>query len=474
MQPVATMIAISLRQFPASIPPALWGAIGLVTLYLLYVVLSWKSQDSGNRLNPLAVAIGADGRYSSSKLQFAIWTATVMWAYITIFAAFKQMEYATSLIDIGIPPFIMIAMGISTVTIVGAKAITVNKLENGQIQKTPPSAALGFAGSATTTPPAGGTPATGARLSQVFLDDDSYSDLSKIQMVSWTLIAVVVYVMEVLERVGRMAALGQMPGFKTFRGALADGTMTPSMMESILSGTLVNNVHEPIVRLLDSFASLPDIDPSLMILMGLGQGAYLGKKLVTNYTPRLRSLAPSSGTPGSTVQIAGEAFGEVDGQVLVNGDPVPTRVGSWTDRSITFELPEQRLDGSNWPHGQVLVGVMANGIPSANSLPFVITDKVPSITKLPSTARPQDEVTIEGANFGAPNDNLVVLVAPGSRELTRIEGDGIKEWNDDKIRFKLPLNDANGRLLAGQVFVEVQSNGRKSQRNRSFSIVHSS
>jgi hypothetical protein len=38
-------------------------------------------------------------------------------------------------------------------------------------------------------------------------------------------------------------------------------------------------------------ATLPDIDTALMVLMGLGHSAYLGKKLILTTSPAINQLA---------------------------------------------------------------------------------------------------------------------------------------------------------------------------------------
>jgi len=73
--------------------------------------------------------------------------------------------------------------------------------------------------------------AAAPKLGGLLLDDDGAPDLSKIQLVMWTFIGVVIY----LAKVGHQ--------------------------------------FESDVR------QLPDIDRTLMILMGLGHSAYLGKKI---------------------------------------------------------------------------------------------------------------------------------------------------------------------------------------------------
>ncbi len=62
-----------------------------------------------------------------------------------------------------------------------------------------------------------------------------------------------------------------------------------------------------------SLPVLPDIDAVLMVLMGLGEGAYLEKKLGTvRAASKLRStvLAPGSGRLGSDITITGLALGD--------------------------------------------------------------------------------------------------------------------------------------------------------------------
>jgi hypothetical protein len=44
-------------------------------------------------------------------------------------------------------------------------------------------------------------------------------------------------------------------------------------------------------------SGLPDIDPALVVLMGLGQAAYLGKKLISTTTPILHEPGPRQRPP---------------------------------------------------------------------------------------------------------------------------------------------------------------------------------
>src|SRR5450759_4910177 len=113
---------------------------------------------------------GADGRPSSSKFQFFLWTIVVLFAYVSIFAARYGTPQQQAVNQI--PRNVLIAMGLSVTTLVAAKGITSSYVSSGQLQK----------------------PANQGK-GGLFTDDDGYSDLSKIQMLAWTLVALAVYVL---------------------------------------------------------------------------------------------------------------------------------------------------------------------------------------------------------------------------------------------------------------------------------------
>ena len=70
----------------------------------------------------------------------------------------------------------------------------------------------------------------------LFLDDSGYPDLAKIQLMSWTFIGVGIFLL------------------KTLSG--------------IIGST-------------EALTAVPDIDGTLVALMGIGEGAYIGKKIIT-------------------------------------------------------------------------------------------------------------------------------------------------------------------------------------------------
>lgn len=81
-------------------------------------------------------------------------------------------------------------------------------------------------------------------MAQVVTDDENAPDLSKVQMLAWTALAGVIYLI------------------KTFQ-----------MLGQYITGD-------------NDLSQLPDIDTTLMALMGIGQAAYLGKKAADVETPK--------------------------------------------------------------------------------------------------------------------------------------------------------------------------------------------
>lgn len=292
------------------------GIITLVILWLIYKVLAGK-------WNPWELIKGRDGKPSASKLQFFLWTAVALFSYVTILSArFYKGNY--DVID-EIPKNLLIAMGFGVVTMAAAKGITVSYVSSGRADKKP---------AKPTTDPENKLNADSIAKPKadspdwVYRDDDGYPDLSKIQLIAWTLIALVMYLIRL------------------------DYQMNASL------------------------STLPDIDPALMVLMGLGQGAYLGKKLVTTDVPRLSGLSLGSGPPGTIINITGMSFGaNQDGSIItIDGSPFNLSVKTWEDSRITLQIPANHPNGTEWSKGQrISFGLIVNGQESANSLPFTVT-----------------------------------------------------------------------------------------------------
>ena len=137
-------------------------------------------------------------------------------AYAAIYSLKVEAHHFDAINEI--PKNVLIAMGMSVISAAAAKSITVSYFSTGCITKSV-------------------VPSGSSSFGAIFQDDAGFPDFSKVQMIAWTFIAIVTY----------LIAVG-------------------------------SKIHQR------DYSSLPDIDSALMVLMGLGHGAYLGKKLVSQDT----------------------------------------------------------------------------------------------------------------------------------------------------------------------------------------------
>lgn len=187
------------------------GAVVLLWVIAGIVTGSWS---------PLKYVEGADGRPSTSKFQWLFWTAIVFFAYVAVYAAKAQYGYVDATATI--PENVLYAITFSTATMAAAKGVT-----SAYAKRTP---GLKVA-------PAAADPTKG--IAGLVNDDTNQPDLSKLQMVGWTVLIGIIYVTRVVQVVYAYYSR--------------------------------NN----------DLTQLPDIDKALMVLMGISQGGYLGKKIAT-------------------------------------------------------------------------------------------------------------------------------------------------------------------------------------------------
>lgn len=296
------------------------AGIGVVVLALLLITRSQPDKTLAGKV--LSVIQGQDGRLSTSKFQWFVWTIAAVGGFSALFAA--RALRGASAGDIGVPANILIALGFSTVTMATAKGITTAYIAGGRVDKSADKSSL-----------KGG----------LLTDDDGIADLSKIQLVTWTIIAIGIWTYLVLTRLGDIAYAKNLDA---------------------------------------ASASLPDIPAALMVLMGLSQGGYLGKKLVTidAFNLSLDSLVPSTAKPKEIVALYGSGFGEAksdamalpakdNSAVLVGGRKADTAM--WSDGQIQFQVPELSPDNNSWSGTEpVPVGVVMDGHMSDKTLTLTV------------------------------------------------------------------------------------------------------
>lgn len=289
-------------------PATQWSlVIGLVAIFVIWLIYGKIAQDYWLK----KLVEGADRRASSSKLQWTLWTIVILFTFITIYIA-RGMNGVWDPVQ-EIPQNALIAMGFSITTMAAAKAITTEGVASGQITKPPKT--------------------NGSFLGDIIKDESGHPDLSKVQMMSWTLIAIVTYILYLV------------------------------------------NIVSTETGVIEEVLKFPDIPAALMVLMGLGQGAYIGKKLVTKDTPRITGLSPGTGKGGTKIELTGESFGvRQDGSLItIDGSPITVAINpsDWTDSKIAFTMPNTPPIGNSWVNSKIRLGLIINGHES-NDVPFTI------------------------------------------------------------------------------------------------------
>jgi hypothetical protein len=238
----------------------------------------------------------------------------LIWTCVILFAYVAVFSADPTKSISGIPGNVLTALGLSIVTATAAKGITTSLVESGSVikQKNPGA----------------------AKLREFFEDDNGKLDLGKSQMLAWTGIAVLVYIYR--------------------------------LYAAIKTGSFV----------VDGSATLPDIDSTLMVLMGLGQGAYLGTKLTTTNTPKITGLSVGAGKKGDKLTIFGSSFTDSKEGNLITFDGKPLQVNpaetEWKDAQISLTIPDSGVSATT-PEGlRVEIGVVVGGHESLNKLPFTL------------------------------------------------------------------------------------------------------
>ena len=165
--------------------------------------------------------VGSDGRYSNSKTQMASWFMVVIAAYLASIAMRLDVGGGALLGGVSIPTNLLVLSGLSALTFGGAKVITSQKVDQavGQGKASPK------------------TPGEPNILTDLFVNDSGDADLGDFQMILITFIAIVIFACATINFLAYVE-------YKT-----------------------------PV--------TLPEIDTTLLSMFGIGQGAYLIKKMAS-------------------------------------------------------------------------------------------------------------------------------------------------------------------------------------------------
>jgi len=96
-----------------------------------------------------------------------------------------------------------------------------------------------------------------------------------------------------------------------------------------------------------SMLTLPDVDQTLLVLMGISQGVYLGGKILTPTSLEITHIKPSKGKIEDEVILIGYDFTEFQNMVFFNDKKIPdTDILAWGSTSIRFNVPKDAVEGT--------------------------------------------------------------------------------------------------------------------------------
>src|SRR5712691_7741116 len=206
------LTAISLERRVLTVPARLaaMAVAVLITIAVYWLLLLGR--------NPVKLALGQDNRYSNSKFQVALWFALLIIAYVAV-TAVRWWHVGPEFIGgIDIPQNLLDLSGISALTFAAAKGITVAKVDTAnRIAASAAAAASGAPALATAVAPAAAPSAAPAAAAPVgpksgnatpsfpgylVTNDSGAVDVGDFQMLVVTLLAVLVYLVQVFNFIG--------------------------------------------------------------------------------------------------------------------------------------------------------------------------------------------------------------------------------------------------------------------------------
>ena len=273
--------------------------IMLIIFYSAKTIIEKKKFYPGDvrRIRFIDIIRGQDMDPSLSIFQFMLWTGVIIFAFTAVYfiRILGGVYYPPAH---GIPVFLLALMGISVGVPLVSNVISAYKYSPKQVEfrkESPPAESdQEKAGGNTNIASAMIKPLP--KLSEM-LNEYGKPSLGRFQMFAWTWISIIIYL------------------FVFFSAVFANAN-NPSTLE------------------------LPDIDPTLVVLMGLSQFAFLGIKAITEEM-QITKVWPLQGATGDYFSIYGNNFGK-DGQIVWIGAkriPLPEN-----DKESTINWSSDRID----------------------------------------------------------------------------------------------------------------------------------
>ena len=198
---------------------------GFFILFLLFIIIR-KLLAPKKSLTDFF--IGDSGTYSLSRLQIVAWVYIIISQQISLLISIMQTNYsATHLYDLVLPEEILFLIGLSSAGYLAVKKITVDEIQKTRNAK------------------------ISIRNWSDLISTNNSLDFSKFQFLIWTLFAVFLYVLHFNEYINLVIE--------------------------------AKNGKDIAALLNVDYSGIPTISWSFVVLMGLSQGAYVGKKLIPEF-----------------------------------------------------------------------------------------------------------------------------------------------------------------------------------------------
>jgi hypothetical protein len=312
------------------------AAVGALIVFALLEVVGSRGPANRRKYGWIAIAIGSDGRISTSKTQALLWTIVLAIAitFLAGIVAFGPPDAADIFDDVQWEQYLVLLGGPFAAAVL-AKVAVVTKLQAGTVQTSLTAAAsrsavgaradvAGAAAGAATDADADPTladeppPADEPRAHDALANDDGEIDLVDTQYLIFNFVAVLYFVV-------------------VFLGHIFDGG---------------GNV--------DRFA-LPDIPAVLLGLTGASAATYVGNKAAQRSAPRIVSMSPQPVTPGGEVDVLG-----------VNLIPPGESAAS---AATATSVMIKKLDAGATEDDVAIVAIKAKPDPTASAVKFLMPAK---------------------------------------------------------------------------------------------------
>lgn len=277
------------------------GALSAITIGAIVTLsANYGLRKSNSRFTD--IIRGPDMDPSLSLFQFLVWTWVVIFSFILIYTI-KILAGDYNLAGSTIPYNLLVLMGISTAVPIVSTTISKAYYERDLTAENSVSSAFETKESKDLQKLRNENP-----LGQM-LKENKKPTLGRYQMFAWTFIGIFLYLFSL--------------------SALVSSNDQPQEISKI---------------------SVPDVDITFVVLMGLSSTAFLGLKAVSNYMS-IREVLPEIVKPGHDLSIFGRNFGEESDTVWIGNKSIkssdqPDKL-IWSDERIDLKVPDDISPGDH-------------------------------------------------------------------------------------------------------------------------------